>query len=136
MKFIKVTFFAATAAAMISAGVANADTQDTMAKQKDGTTVVNTEKIGASIKGYNGATPVNVVFDKKGKIIRIEILANNETPKYLNRLKKTGFMELWNGKKAKEVAKTPVDTHTGATYTAKSIKKNVEAAADYYLKHK
>lgn len=131
----KFTFFAA-AALLLTAGIAKAGTQDAMTKQKDGTTVVNTEKIGAGIKGYNGATPLNIVFDKKGRIIKIEPLANSETPKYFNRLRKNGFLNLWDGKKAKDVAKTPVDTHTGATYTAKAIKKNVEVAAEYYLKHK
>lgn len=104
-----------------------------MTKQTDGTYIVNTTTI-CSTKGYNGTTPLSV-YIKKGKIVKIEALKNQETPKYFGLVKKSLFPKYIN-MEASKVAKAKVDGVTGATYSSTAVKENVKAAAKYYKTHK
>lgn len=104
-----------------------------MTKQADGTYIVNTTTL-CKAEGYNGTTPLLVHF-KQDKIVKIEALKNQETPKYYGMVKKNLFPK-FTGMKASKVAKAKVDGVTGATYTSKAVKENVKAAAVYYKKNK
>ncbi|MDP4271073.1 MAG: FMN-binding protein, partial [Bacteroidota bacterium] len=83
------------------------------------------------IKGYNDVTPVMVITDKKWEIKKTAILSNWETPRFVTKLENLGFFNLWVGKKLKEASKVQVDAHTGATFTATAVAKNV----DFLLKN-
>ncbi|WP_243348240.1 FMN-binding protein [Parabacteroides sp. FAFU027] len=83
------------------------------------------------IKGYNDVTPVMVITDKKWMIKKTAILSNWETPRFVTKLENLGFFNLWVGKKLKEASKVQVDAHTGATFTATAVAKNV----DFLLKN-
>ena len=106
---------------------------DTITKE-DGMYVVNTTTLGKNIEGYNGPTPLKI-YIKKNKVVKIEALQSQETPKYYARLKKAIF-EKWNNLKVSEAQKLKVDGVTGATYTSEAVIKNVQAGLDYYKKNK
>lgn len=106
---------------------------DTITKE-DGTYIINTTELGKNIEGYNGPTPLKI-YIKKNKVVKIEALKNQETPKYYARVKKALF-EKWNNLKVSEAQTLQVDGVTGATYTSEAVIKNVQAGLDYYKKHK
>lgn len=105
-----------------------------MRKQNDGTYVVNTTSLCANVKGYRGATPLEVHF-KNNKIVKIVALANRETPRYFQKVK-TSLLDKWNGMTASKACKADIDGATGATFSSKAVKANVKAAAAYYKKNK
>lgn len=123
---------AALAGCIVAVGQAASDPN--MTRTKDGTYIVNTSRIGAKVRGYAGPTPVNV-YIKSNKVIKVEPLPNKETPQYFNLLTPT-FMKLWNSKTVKAAANTAVDAHTGATFSAKAVARNVSIALEYYQAHK
>lgn len=101
-------------------------------KKSDGSIVVNTTELGKGIKGFRGETPLEVTF-KKGKVVSVKALPNNETPKFFMKLTKSGFFDSWNGMTVKEAATKDVDAVTGASYSSKAVKANVKAAAEHLL---
>jgi len=107
---------------------------DGVMKKEDGVYVVNTTKIGKDIEGYNGAVPLKI-FIKKNKVEKIEVLKNQETPKYLAKVKKA-LLESWNGLKVKDAQKKQVDGVTGATFTSEAVIKNVQVGLEYYQNNK
>lgn len=107
---------------------------DVMRWLGDGTYVVNTTSLCPNVKGYRGATPLEVHI-KSNKIIKVVALDNRETPRYFQKVK-TSLLDKWNGMTASKAAKTDVDGVTGATFSSKAVKANVKAAATYYKKHK
>lgn len=106
---------------------------DVMTKE-DGMYVVNTTTLGKDVQGYVGNTPVKV-YIKKNKVVKVEFLKNQETPKYQARVKKA-LLTKWDGQKVKDAAAQKVDGVTGATFTSEAIIKNVQLALEYYQKHK
>ena len=78
------------------------------------------------VKGYNDLTPVMILVDKNKKIRKVALLSNWETLRFVNKLETKGFFDLWVGKTLKEAQKVEVDAHTGATFTAEAVSKNVE----------
>lgn len=107
---------------------------DVMRKQGDGTVVINTTSLCPTVKGFRGPTPLEVSF-RKGKIVKVTALANQETPIYFKKVKDT-LLSRWVGMSASKAAKTDIDGATGATLSSRAVKANVKAAADYYKKHK
>lgn len=78
------------------------------------------------VKGYNDLTPVMIVTDKKYVIKKVTMLSNWETARFVAKLDAQSFFDAWNGKKIKDAQKIEVDAHTGATFTASAVIKNVE----------
>ena len=111
-----------------------AQAQDVMRKEKDGTYIVNTTTLANDVEGYNGATPIEV-YIKKNKVVKVEMLKSQETPKYNARVKKQ-MLPLYEGQKVGKGKTIEVDGVTGATFTSKAVKENVKRAVEYYLKHK
>ena len=67
--------------AFVSLALMSATTQDhTVMTQEKGVYVVNTTTLAADVEGYVGATPLKI-YIKKNKVLRIEALKNEETPK-------------------------------------------------------
>lgn len=114
---------------------ANAD--NVMTKQADGTYVVRTNTI-CNARGYRKGTPVEVHINK-GNVVKVVALKNEETVPYFAKVKqfllpKYNNLKLSKAKKLTE--KTKVDGCTGATFSTKTVQKNIRAAIDYYEKHK
>lgn len=114
----------------LAAGKSKGD--NVMTKQKDGTYVVNTTTLASNVRGYVGATPLEV-YIKKNKVVKVVALPNKETPKIFAKVK-SGMLPKYAGKKTSAVSS--VDGVTGATYSSKAVKANVEAAVKYYKTHK
>jgi electron transport complex protein RnfG len=117
------------AVALMSAGK-----QDGAITKEDGATVVNTTTIAKDVEGYNGPVPLKI-YIKKNKIQKIELLKNQETPKYLVKVK-SALLNAWDGLTVKEAKAKTVDAVTGATFTSVAIKENVQRGLDYYQKNK
>lgn len=107
---------------------------DKVMTKEDGMYVVNTTTLGKNITGYVSTTPVKV-YIKKNKVVKVEALKNQETPKYMARVKK-GLLDKWDNKKVNDAQKMKVDGVTGATFTSDAIIQNVQLALDYYKKNK
>lgn len=78
------------------------------------------------IEGFDGVVNVAVVL-KNDRIIGIAIGKNSETPRWIQKVRASGFMEKWNGKTLAEAEKLKVDAVTGATYTSEAVKSEVKA---------
>lgn len=114
---------------LLSAAPAN----DTMVKEK-GTYIVNTTTLGKDVVGYVGTTPLKI-YIKKNKIVKIEALKNQETPKYWAKVKRQ-LLTKWDGMKVKDALKQQVDGVTGATFSSDAVKENVRLGLEYYKAHK
>jgi len=104
----------------------------TMTKE-NGMTIINTKNIGKHIEGYAGTTPLKI-YIKKNKVVKVEALPNQETPKFFARAAQ--IIDSWNGKTVDKALKAQVDGVTGATYSSDAIKENVKVALKYYKEHK
>jgi len=134
---IKKQIAAMAMVAVMATGVAFAAVQQgkVMHRQADGTYVVNTTSLTANVKGFRGATPLEV-YIKNNKVVKIQALPNHETPKFFALVKKT-LLPKFEGMKVSKAAKAQaVDGATGATYSSRAFKANVAAAVAYYKKHK
>ena len=121
--------------AFVSLALMSATTQDhTVMTQEKGVYVVNTTTLAADVEGYVGATPLKI-YIKKNKVLRIEALKNEETPKYFIKVKKH-LLPKWDGMTVKKALKADVDGVTGATYSSDAVKENVKRGLQYYQKNK
>ena len=107
---------------------------DEVMTKENGTYIVNTTTLGKDVIGYVASTPVKV-YIKKDKIEKVEFLKNQETPKYMARVKKA-MINKWDGLKVKDAAKQKVDGVTGATFSSDALTKNVQLGLEYYQQHK
>ena len=126
----KVLTICAAALLMMSAGKKDSS----VITKEDGATVVNTTTICKDVEGYAGPVPVKI-YIKKNKVEKVEVLKNDEGPKYMNAVKKK-LLDAWNGLTVKEASKKQVDAVTGATFTSKALVENVQKGLDYYQKNK
>ena len=100
-----------------------------MTKEK-GVTVINTTDLATDIEGYVGTTPVKIYIQGE-KVLRIESLENEETPKYFDMVEKKLMMK-WNGMPVKTAEKAKVDVVTGATVSSEAVIENVRRGISYY----
>ena len=100
-----------------------------LTKQKD-VTIINTTSLATDIEGYVSTTPVKV-YIKADKVLKVEALQNEETPKYFDMVVK-GLMKKWNGMSVKTAAKAKVDVVTGATVSSEAVIENVRRGISYY----
>ena len=114
--------------------LSSAKGDDGVMTKENGMYVVNTTTLGKDVIGYVGTTPLKI-YIQKDKIVKVEALKNQETPKYNAKVKRL-LLTKWDGMKVKDVAKQKVDGVTGATITSDAMKKNVQLGVEYYLKHK
>lgn len=105
----------------------------TMTKE-NGMTVINTATLGKDVQGYLSTTPLKIYIEKN-KVVKIEALKNQETPKYFLKVKKA-LLDKWNGLKVKDAKNLKVDAVTGATYSSDAVIENVKLGLDYYQNHK
>jgi len=107
---------------------------DGVITKEDGMTVVNTTTIARDVEGYNGPVPVKI-YIKKNKVAKIEVLKNQEGPKYMAKVKKA-MLNAWDGLTVKKAATQQPDAVTGATFTSKALIENVNKGLEYYQKNK
>lgn len=107
---------------------------DEVMTKENGMYVINTTTLGKNVTGYVSTTPLKI-YVKKNKVVKIEALKNQETPKYFVKVKKE-MLDKWNGKKVNEALQMQVDGVTGATFSSDAVKQNVMLGLEYYKKHK
>lgn len=103
-----------------------------MHKNDDGSYTVNTTEICPDIRGYNRRVPAAVTF-KGDQIINVEILENKETPEYLEMVERQ-MLPKFKGIAISEL--NSIDGVSGATFSSRALKRNVETAAKYYQEKK
>lgn len=113
---------------------ASTSNSEVMTRQADGTYVVNTTTLAKDVRGFRGATPL-CIYIKNNKVVKVEALANQETPNYFGKVKQ-GLLQKWKGMKASKASNTDVDGVTGATFSSKAVKENVKRGVKYYMAHK
>ena len=79
----------------------------------------------ARTEGFNGYIDVAVVLTPNGKVAGIAVGGNRETPRWLERVRRAGFLTRWNGYSVPDAAKLHVDAVTGATYSSTAIRDEV-----------
>ncbi|WP_314711970.1 FMN-binding protein [Prevotella pallens] len=121
-------------ATLTTAGFAFAAANDdnVMRKQSDGTYVVNTTTLAANVSGFKGATPVEV-YIKNDKVVKVVAMKNRETPRYFEQVD-SKMLPKFAGKRISKVG--TVDGVSGATFSSRAVRLNVEAAVKYYKAHK
>ena len=107
---------------------------DEVMTKEDGMYVVNTTTLGKDVIGYVDTTPLKI-YIKKDKVVKIEFLKNQETPKYFVKVKKL-LADKWNDMKVNDALNAQVDAVTGATFSSDAVKENVRLGLEYYKKHK
>lgn len=107
---------------------------DEVMVKDNGTYIVNTTTLGKDVIGYVSTTPVKV-YIKKNKVEKVAFLKNQETPKYMARVKKA-LQAKWDGLKVKDAQNLKVDGVTGATFSSDAVIKNVQLGLEYYQQHK
>jgi uncharacterized protein with FMN-binding domain len=125
----KILFIAFAAVTLMSAAK-----QDSAITKENGAYVVNTTTICSDVQGYAGAIPLKI-YIRKNKVEKIEILKNQETPKYMVRVKKA-LLNAWDGLTVKEAKAKKVDAVTGATFSSQAIIDNVQRGLAHYEKNK
>ncbi|MBR4730365.1 MAG: FMN-binding protein [Prevotella sp.] len=119
---------------LVAVALMSAGKQDGSITKENGYTIVNTTTIAKDVEGYNGPVPLKI-YIKKNKIEKIEVLKNQETPKYMVKVKKA-IENAWDGLTVKEAKSKKVDAVTGATFTSEAIIKNVQKGLDHYQNNK
>ena len=90
---------------------------------------VNTTNLAADVEGFNGPTPVEISV-VKGKITRIRLLPNQETPAFLQSVIDAGLLKALDGKTVEDASKVKLDAVSGATYSSKAIIENIRRGLD------
>jgi uncharacterized protein with FMN-binding domain len=111
----------------------SAKSSDDIISKSNGMSVVNTQLLAKDVRGYRGNTPVKI-YIKKNKVVKIEAMPNQETPKFFARAK--NVLTKYNGKATSKAETMKVDGVTGATFSSKALIKNVQAGLAYYNDHK
>ncbi len=90
--------------------------------------VVATAPYSDSFIGYGGQIPMLVALDTDMKVKGIQVLANSETPSFLDGLREgsdenggKGLFDVWNGLGPDEAAKQEVAAVSGATLSSNAI---------------
>lgn len=97
---------------------------------EDGTRVLNSTSIAEDISGFGGPTPLKIHL-KADTIVRIELLANNETPDFLAAAVEGNPLDRWIGLSPTEVLSHKVDAVSGATLTSSAINQTIRRTAGF-----
>ncbi len=103
---------------------------------KNGYTIVNTSNIVSGIKGFAGATPLEIHINSKGNISEIKPLKNSESPRFFSSLEKNGLYTEWIGLTPQEALEKHVDAISGATYSSNAVIKTFNSAIEYVINNK
>ncbi len=95
-------------------------------------TIINTSSLADDVVGYGGPVPVEI-FITDTRIDSVSLLPNSETPGFLERVKKSGLCQAWNGMSIEEAARLEVDAVSGATYSSTALIANVRAGLNAVL---
>lgn len=98
----------------------------------EGQVVLTTKNLARNVIGYGGPIPLHLIFEDE-KLVRIELLENQETPSFMDWVVDEGFLHEWDNLSPDEILQHEVDIITGATMTTEAIIQSVQIAAGYLL---
>jgi len=87
--------------------------------------VVSTSPTADRITGYAGPVPVLIAIRPDGRVSGLQLLANRESPEYVEEVVASGMLDRWRGLSAAQAAAADVDTVSGATWTSRAIREGV-----------
>jgi hypothetical protein len=90
---------------------------------------IATARIPPKVKGYVDEINVFFVLDEDGAIRGLDLIADRETPYYMDLIRSSGFFEKFIGRNLRQ-GFADIDGVTGATISSKAIKADLEAAAN------
>lgn len=102
--------------------VAKADSTQAVSTE-NGVTTVNTTSVGKNIIGYGGPVPLKISLTD-GRITRIEVLSNAETPEFIAEVEQE-VLSQYIGKTTDEAAALQVDAVSGATLSSNAVIKTM-----------
>lgn len=79
----------------------------------------------ARTEGFNGYVDTAVVLTPDDRVAGVAVGKNEETPRWMERVRKAGFLSRWNGRSVGEAARLEVDAVTSATYSSTAVKDEV-----------
>lgn len=129
MKYLSI--FLAVAAVLLAASLPGASRSGHPADvyAAADTLKVNTTSLASDVEGFNGTTPVEISV-VKGRITRIKLLPNQETPSFLQIVIDSGLLKALDGKTVEEASKVKLDAVSGATYSSTAIIENIHRGLD------
>ena len=93
--------------------------------------VLYTEEFCKDIVGFNDVIPLEInMID--GRIASINILENQETPRFLQRVTDDNLVEKFYGLTPKEAIELDIDAVSGATYSSNAIIQSVKTRMEIY----
>ena len=95
-------------------------------------TVLFSSPYSDDVKGYNGPTPLLIALDANGRISKVVLLENHETPRFTQFVLDGGLYEAWNGLTPTEALEKDVDAIVGATFTSNGVKGSLVARLKAY----
>ena len=99
--------------------------------QNAGNETLYTEEFCKDIVGFNDIIPLEINM-VDGKIANINILDNNETPRFLQKVTDAQLVENFYGLTPKEAVNLDIDAVSGATYSSNAIIKSVKRRMEIY----
>ncbi len=87
------------------------------------------------IEGYNNYINAAVVISTDKRIQGVAIGQHEETPRFMEQIRKAGFMDRWNDLPPAEAANHKVDAVTRATYSYNAISGEVKAITQEYVQN-
>lgn len=101
--------------------------------QNAGNETLYTEEFCKDIVGFNDIIPLEINM-VDGKIANINILDNNETPRFLQKVTDAQLVENFYGLTPNEAVNLDIDAVSGATYSSNAIIKSVKTRMAVYEK--
>ncbi len=87
--------------------------------------VINSSKFSESVYGYAGPIPMYIYLSQDSVIKNIEVLPNQETPRFLNNVINRGVVDQWIGKSISDLTTFQPDAVSGATLSSDAINKSI-----------
>jgi NosR/NirI family nitrous oxide reductase transcriptional regulator len=82
--------------------------------------------------GYGGKVPLFIGMENE-KITKILLLANNETPEFIEYIREDELLGRWSGMNVNQVSKAKIDAVSGATESSNAIINGVRHGAALFL---
>ena len=76
---------------------------------------------------------VAVLMDTENKVSGVLIGKNNETPRFLDRVRRAGFLKQWNKLRMQEIPDRKIEAVTRATLSSRAIEHGVRQIAESNL---
>lgn len=95
--------------------------------------IINSSNIVTNIKGFGGATPLEIHINSDNVIEKIIPLKNSESPRFFKNLEKKGLYSQWIGLTPENAINKKVNTISGATMSSNAVIKTFNASIGYAL---